>query len=62
MFPASTLGLPPHPPFPHSVSAHAHPQCSARLSATRRGVRPSAARQGARRPLVARHALVYMWT
>jgi hypothetical protein len=40
----STLGLPPYPPFPHSVSTYAHPQYSARLSAARRGVRPFAAR------------------
>jgi hypothetical protein len=62
-----TSSLPPrwgslrHPPFPHSVSAYAHPQYSARLSAARRGVRPFAARRGVRRPLVARHTLVYVY-
>ena len=48
--------------FPHSVSMYAHPQCSARrnahLSAARQGVRTSAARRDAHRPLVARHAVL----
>jgi hypothetical protein len=44
---------------------YAHPQYSAcrnaRLSAARRGVRPPAARRDTHRPLVARHAAVYIY-
>jgi hypothetical protein len=46
VLPASTLGLPPYPPFPHSVSMYAHPQYSARLSGARRvSARPPPARR-----------------
>jgi hypothetical protein len=34
------------------TDVHAHPSCCARLSAARRGVRPSTARGGVRRPLL----------